>query len=340
MKAAYGKEPFDLKLTLLRLMRQALPMCLWMVAGIVVLFGSYCLKSYVFHTTTYSGKSTFRVEYSDENWSANLTYINYATWNTYIKSEEFQNLLLKYMDDELRSLPAEERKNAYTATVETEIRLVEVISNCKEKGKAEKFAKAIEEAMPAEFPGFCSDVSKMRVIDSARVAETYQDVRPLRAFILSVVVSVVFVFLIFVIKELGCDDIHLPGIFTTRFGIKSLGADCDLAFASNAIALFPEKNVAILPVSENGDVAKLKVDLEKALGEDANVVTYPTPVLSPEALNELKNAKILLAVPYEKGNSGKLQYVLELLAMRELEPMAAVLTDADAWLLNMYYGKM
>lgn len=340
MKSAYGKEPFDLKLTVLRLMRRLPQMCLWMLVGVMVLFGAYCAKNYIFcPPTTYSGISTLRAEYSDEKWSENFSYINYATWNTYIGSEEFQGILLKYMDSELKSLSAETRRDAYRVEVPSDLRVIVVTAKSEKKELTAKLSKAMEEALVAEFPGFCSDVSEMRLIDSAKVSETYRDIRPLRAFFLSLVVSVVFVFLIFAIRELGCDDIHLPGVFASRFGIKSLGADCDSAFESNIKACFAEKKVAVLPVSENGDVTGLKEKMKKALGESATVVAYPAPGLSPEALNELKEETVLLAVPYEKGNSGRLEYVLELLAMREVKPVAAVLTDADEWLLDMYYGK-
>ena len=342
MKAAYGKEPLDLKLIVLRLMVQLPRILMWMALSVVVLFGSYCLKSYVFHgPVTYSGASTFRVEYTDRDWAQNLTYINFATWDTYLSSDAFQEILAKYMDEELLGLPAEERKSMFSADVPSDLRVVVITTESENEELVRKMAEALEEALVAEFPAFCPDVTEVKLLEAATVGQTFRDIRLLRALILSLVVAVIFVLLIFLIGELGCDDIFLPGTFTGRFGIKSLGADSDGTLESNLKAVFAGRRVAVLPVSGTTDTTLLENALKAAGNGDPSMVTVlPAPTLCPDALKEAaKDGEILLAVPCERGNSGELAYALELLAMRDLKPAAAVLTDGDQWLLDRYYGR-
>lgn len=341
MKAAYGKEPFDFKLTVLRLMVQLPQMLLWMCLSVAVLFGGYCLKNYVFcGPVTYSATSTYRVEYRDEDWSRNLTYINFATWNTYLSSDAFQELLASYMDEELRSLPSEVKRNAFSADVPSDLRVVVITAKSEDKKLAQKLSKSLEEALIAEFPAFCTDVTEVKLLNAEDAEETFRDIRPVRALILSIVVAVIFVSLIFLIKELGSDTIYLPGTFAGRFGVKSLGADRDSALESNLKAVVGEGPAAVLPVNESVDTALIEQALKKGPEGERRVTLLPAITLCPEALEQWKGqGSMILAVPCEKGNNGALVYALELLRVRDMEPAGAVLTDADSWLLDRYYGK-
>ena len=86
----YGKEPFDLRLTALRLMRNLNKILLITLAGTLLFGGGYYVKNVLLHTEKeYSATSTYMVEYVNPPKQSGDYYINHMSWNTLVQSEEF-----------------------------------------------------------------------------------------------------------------------------------------------------------------------------------------------------------------------------------------------------------
>ena len=87
----YGKEPFDLRLTFLRLLRRLPFVAAVTLLGTLVFGGGYYVKNVLLQgDRTYAATSVYHVEYAVENQQdiANV-YINEVSWNTYMQSEMF-----------------------------------------------------------------------------------------------------------------------------------------------------------------------------------------------------------------------------------------------------------
>ncbi len=100
MQGSYGKEPFDLRLTVLRMMRRLDKIIMVTLAGTLLFGGGYYVKNVLLRgEPQYSAVSTYKIEYADEDWAQNGTYINATTWNTYVHTEEFLEMVQKHWDE-------------------------------------------------------------------------------------------------------------------------------------------------------------------------------------------------------------------------------------------------
>ena len=90
LQGYYGKEPFDLRLTVLRMLGQWKKIILWTLAGTLLLGGAYCVKNILFRgERQYKAVSIYRVDYGVDDIDANLVMINDYTCNTKVHTEEF-----------------------------------------------------------------------------------------------------------------------------------------------------------------------------------------------------------------------------------------------------------
>ena len=87
----YGKEPFDLKLTILRMLYRLPVIGGLTILGTLLFGGGYYVKNVLLQGPAfYQVVSVYRVEYDvqDEK-DVGQVYINQATWTTYIRSGMF-----------------------------------------------------------------------------------------------------------------------------------------------------------------------------------------------------------------------------------------------------------
>ena len=89
-EGCYGKEPFDLRLTALRLIRNLNKILLITLAGTLLFGGGYYVKNVLLYTEkVYEATSTYMVEYVDPPKQSGDYYINHMSWNTLVQSEAF-----------------------------------------------------------------------------------------------------------------------------------------------------------------------------------------------------------------------------------------------------------
>ena len=90
MEASYGKEPFDLRLLLLRLGRNLWKILALTILGTVLFSGGYYVKNVLLQPDPgYAASSTYKVEYVENPNAAGAYYINEATWNSLLHTGEF-----------------------------------------------------------------------------------------------------------------------------------------------------------------------------------------------------------------------------------------------------------
>ena len=90
MEASYAKEPFDLRLLLLRLGRNLWKILALTILGTVLFGGGYYVKNVLLQPDPgYAASSTYKVEYVENPNAAGAYYINEATWNSLLHTGEF-----------------------------------------------------------------------------------------------------------------------------------------------------------------------------------------------------------------------------------------------------------
>ncbi len=97
-EGSYGKEPFDLRLTVLRLLACADRILLLTLAGTLLFGGGYYVKNVLLRQEKQYGiTSVYRVEYAvEEEKDVGTVYINEMSWNTYLHSQEFLDAVMEY----------------------------------------------------------------------------------------------------------------------------------------------------------------------------------------------------------------------------------------------------
>jgi len=355
-KGNYGKEPFDLRLTVLRFIFHLHWILAFTVAGTLLFGGGYYVKNVIFRPEPhYSATSTYKVDYANENWAQYGTYINETTWNTWVHTKEFLDNVQRHLPEEGASetnISNEELSGMLSAKLASDLRVPSTIVTTDNEGLSVLIAAAVEQTMTEDFAvAVPNDISAIRVIDPALAAEeVLWDVRPVRAFVLSAVLSCFFAIVIFLLKELGDDSVLLPSTLYERYGLKTLGTIHSRELRAN-IDYFCKgmERIAVYPISEcinPTEVSQKLSELDNCLNGEKSMtskpcnrwIPAPTPLLCPDTCSFLRQADGIVLVVKAGSHAGKqLEYVLEFLQQQDCEITCAILWDADERLIKSYY---
>ena len=344
----YGKEPFDLRLTVLRMLRQLHIIAAVTALGTALFGGGYYVKNVLLRTESmYAAKSIYRVEYKmNEDTAVAVIYINEMSWNTYVRAQNFIDALQRRLEsfNQENSLQItvsdEELRRVITAVLESDLRVPFTIVTTESPEKSARIALAVEAVMTEEFPGWIREVESISVIDSGVDAEeVIPDVRPVRALILSAILSCFFAVVTLLLKETGDDSIRLPASLWRRYGLKTVGTLQSRELAENIACFFEGKQrTALCAVQEDVNSAEVLEKLKEKAGELPGWFAVPSPALRPEVCRELREADgILLAVRAGAHAGKRLEHVKEYLEQQDCKITAAILVDADERLIREYF---
>ncbi|MCM1568140.1 MAG: hypothetical protein NC081_01685 [Roseburia sp.] len=345
-KGSYGKEPFDLRLTLLRMLKRIHWILLYILIGTLLLGGGYYIKNVIFRPErTYCATSTYKIEFASPAWAQYGTYINETTWNTWVHTSEFLGYVQQHLSRQEGGveMAAEELSQTLSARLASDLRIPSTLVTTNDPQLSECIAAAVEETMVGEFAeGVSDDIAGIRVIDRGVAREVLWDVRPGRAFVLSAVISALFVGGVFLLKEIGDDSIWLPAVLSSRYGIPCLGTvkspECR---ANMEYLLRGKRRIALCPVREQinmQEAADALRGIEQPGGEPREWLAFPAPPMSAESCESLRQAEgVVLIVKAGEGAGKPLEYVLEFLNCQEVEITGALLWQADERLIRSYY---
>lgn len=366
---SYGKEPFDLRLMVLRLLRNLDILLVATLVGTLLFGGGYYVKNVMLRgEKTYAATSTYKVEYVVDPNEVGAYYINEMSWNTFVDSKEFVDavqlhlgeiangagVVSQFTAEALSGAPLqftnEELEGMISATLASDLRVPATTVTTNNPNLAVIIAKAVEMAMVDEFVENTKEIISIKVIDPAlEASEVIPDVRPVRAFILSAVLSAFFTLLVLLFREIGDDSIWLPTTLRKRYGLASVGTIHSKEFQANMEYLFVDKTkCAVCCADDEIDPNAVLLALQDAelnllsnaenKGKAANWIAAPTPVLCPETSEVLRQMDGVLLVVKAGSHVGKpLEGVLEYLGQQECKITAALLWDADEGLINAYY---
>jgi len=335
----WGKEPFDLKFTILRMIR-CLPAILGATAlGVLLLWGGYYLKNVTFNKDrTYSAEATFFVDYADENWYVNARYFNDYTWNVWLRSDQFAQALKKYLPESAAGKA--DGEDLFVADVPADLRVVVIRSVTKDPETATARIGALKDVLAKDFTEFVEEIREIRMIDSRDAALDLLDLRLGRAFVLAFVVSFLAAFCGFLIREVMRDVFWLPTSLTDRFGLKSLGIPGEKAYAENfRYAFRDKKKVAVCMAGDGLDAETVIKTLRETYEMNAwEFLPVACPLTDPKGAEKLREADGILLVVKAGGVSAQnLGLLLDFLSQQDCPVTAATLWKADAWLVRAYY---
>lgn len=354
-KGYYGKEPFDLRLTVLRMLYKLPVVIAVTLLGSLLFGGGYYVKNVLLRgESLYSVTSRYRVEYAvDEEKDVGTVYINEVSWNTYLQTDLVLDGVRKHMTDmsenagEETGNPVDESllREAMEAVLASDLRVLATVVTTDNPEKSLRIAKALEKALTEEFAEEIREIVSIEVIDAGSSAvEVIPDVRVGRAFILSGVLSCFFVILLLLLQETGDDSIWLPSSLWKRYGLKTVGTPESRELEENLRYFFRQtEGQGVVCVAEEGmDSEEILNQLKEkcpggaAEGLKAVQGCLPGGDLCP-VLREAGG--ILLVVKAGRHAGRHLEHVLEYLEQQDCQVTAALLWGADLRLLRRYYWK-
>lgn len=344
-KGYYGKEPFDLRLTALRMLYR-IPLIIGLtLLGALLLGGGYYVKNVLLRGEgKYSAVSRYRIEYAvEEEKDVGTVYINQMSWNTYLQSELFLDEVQERLARQSGGIEASELGEALEALLESDLRLLTVVVTTDSPEKSVLIAGAVEAAMTEKLAGEIREIEGITVIDAGDTAqEVVPDVRTGRAFILSAVLSCFFAAVVLLLKETGDDSIWLPASLWRRYGLRTVGTPESRELAENLKYFFPQDmGRIVLCGSEEGMELKKALEMlgercPEAVGERWSVAQGS--LFEGDACRRLREADgILLAVPAGRHSGRQLERMLEYLEQQDCAVTAALLWGADERLIRRYY---
>ena len=345
----YGKEPFDLRLTVLRLAANLRVVLVLTIAGTLLFGGGYYVKNVLLNDEKqYSVTYIYRVEYAvEEEKDIGTVYINEMSWNTYLHSQEFLDAVMVRLQDSsvfaegTALITKEEVSESLTAYLASDLRVpsATVVTDSEEKSLF--ISEAVEQVMTRDFPEGIREISDIRVIDAPQTAsEVIPDVRPVRAFALSGILSCFFTVIILLLKETGDDNIWLPATIGKRYGVKVAGTIESPQLSENLHYFYEgKKKVAVCTVQSRIDPAEVLTALRRKDAVDMTEwFAVPSPVLCPESCRVLREAEgILLAVQAGAHAGKQLEHCMEYLGRQDCNITSVMLWDADEKLIKTYY---
>ncbi len=271
----YGKEPFDLRLTMLCMCRR-LPVILSVtLLGTVLFGGGYYVKNVLLRGQCYyTAASVYRVAYAVEEKDVGAVYINQTSWNTYLQSQMFLDAVYVHLTESLEDkadmiYEIPERQvlgEMLQAFLASDLRVPSTAVTTDNPEKSIWIAQAVEAAMTQEFAGAIREIASISVIDSADTAqEVIPDVRVGRAFALSAVLSCFFAVVGVLLQITGEDGFRLPSAIWKRYGVKTAGTIESKELGENLRYFFRSdhgegdflKRVAVCGVQEQVDAAEV-----------------------------------------------------------------------------------
>ena len=266
-KGHYGREPFDLRLTMLRMLYK-LPLILGLtLLGSLVLGGGYYAKNVLLRgESMYSAASRYRIEYAvEEEKDVGTVYINQMSWNTYLRSDMFLESLKEKLTDmsndiELGEIDVSRLGDSLEAVVESDLRLLTVVVSTKSPERSVQIAEAVEAVLTGGFAEEIREIETIKVIEAGNSAnEVVPDVRVGRAFALSAVLSCFFAVLILLLKETGDDGVWLPSTLWKRYGLRAAGTLESKELRENMGYFFSQSSGAVAVCGSQEDIDTSKV---------------------------------------------------------------------------------
>lgn len=341
-------EAFDLRLTVLRLIRNLKWILLMTAAGSLLFGGIYYVKNNLMVEDTYAVTLTCKVVYTDPPTKSGDYYINSATWDSYVDTDAFRQMLMETsifqkMDSVWTELAD---ADALSATVASDITVPSVTVTTRYPERTETLADAVAEVLTGPWAESLDEVASITVIDRTD-AELVVDefYRPVRAFILGAILGAFAAIVGFLLYELSVEGIWLPVTLRRKYGLAALGTVHSGELAENFRYYFTEKNgrmqeIAVCPMDDAVNPESVCEEMRQAgvLRGGQELIPVPAPTLEPESVRTLRGMDgVLLVAAAGSGSGNPLEHVLEYLTEQEIRVTAALLWDADEWLIRSYY---
>lgn len=350
----YGKEPFDLKLMVLRLIKNIWIPLLGTIAGLMLVVGAYYLLTIHGKPRQYEITTTYYVDYATAPWLDATYYINDFTWNTWVKSDELIGSIREKAA--MAETATKEQMQGYlSASLESDLNVPVFTVRTEDVSLTLLLNEALKETL-FEFADRQKEIQEIRVVDTEGPHPVIIDNRTVQALILGSVLGLFFTLVIMGIRYLCDDSIRIPNTFTYRYGIPMLGViECpssmeakdsmeDDSIEKDGCLSAEVREHLKYVFREKGQIAVTATDPDADIQAAVQVLgaeryeSVPWVVGDPGAVTALRKAEgILLLVKAGAYNGKRIEKVLEFLRIQGCTVDGALLWNGDRKLIQAYF---
>ncbi len=332
----YAKEPFDLKLFVLRCIDEIKWILIGALAGALCIGGIYYLKNVTFGgRIPYEITHKLDVEYA-KNPDTNTEYSYYVayTWNDWIKSDVF---LAERLGGNTLGMEPGVFLGYYEMTLPSDVRNPYLVVTHPDKEMAMQMSEVLLTGLTA-FAEEQKEIETITVIDTDGPMLQVRDIRTFRAVVLGAVIGTFFALFAIAFLLIFEESIFLPETFFYRYQIPMVGyVDREGKYSGETKVgiehLFSGmEKIGITAVEPELDLTK-----GKALFENDRAVCLPSVLQVAQALEYLReNEGNLLLVKAGCGNGKAIESVLYLCEVHHVKITAALLVEADSRMIRRY----
>lgn len=336
---SYVREPFDLRLMVLRAVRRLwIPILVSVLTGLAA-GGIYYLVNVIFAGPgEYSASTTYYVEYGISPVTGNeFTYINGYTWNEWVKMDEFTDRVLAVLPE--AGLDKQTLKGCLSAQLPSDLRMPVSRVTAGEPELANELNLALQSAF-LEFGLEMREIDSIKVVDVVEAAPLKKENRLPQAVIIGVLAGAMVTLIVMLVRYLLDESVWIPATFTYRYGVPAIGAVTSGADRLTATAeenfkyIFQNKKIAVTALEPEIDLEAVK----GLLPEAGDVMAVPSVEVRPEGAEKLRLAEaVLLVVKSGADNGRRIERLLDFLKLQDCPVCGALLWQADESLLRAYY---
>lgn len=345
----YGKEPLNIRLFVLQLLRKFPAVLLAAILGALCIGGPYFLVKVTFGPAKeYEAVTDFYIDYALQEDGTQHTYINFATWNQLVKDDVFTDKILLYMAGEGADITKKELCGYLSATVLSDTRIATTTVRTNDPALTMKIERALVQAM-FDFGEQQKEIAEIRILQEPEEASlVIADVRTFRACMVGAV-SFVFVTVLYLCLYYALDEsICIPETFERRFGIPMLGTIRGKELPVVAKKVLKER-AALLTADKGVDLERVKRALADRGIENAETCSLQelfektgtgaaeekiTPI--ENKIERSSGREILLVVKAGVHNGKQIEKMLDLCGKCGMDIAAALLWEADEKLIRAY----
>lgn len=346
-------ETFDLKLFLMKCMKNLWVILACILLGSLVFGGVYYFKNVTMageapNQLTYKYYLTYGVDPSDQQ-----TYSYFAgyTWGDFLRSDASMERILKSLKEsgfsEGIAPNGQDYKSfvegSFTAGLESDLRILYLTVTGKDPKYLEALSLALEQEM-YHFPQDHKEILQVERMSTGNVTTVKPDIRTFRAFVLGAVLGGFFAIFGVGFVSLTEDSFDVPITLQNRFSIPVIGYVTKEGRESRDLSekakfyLDDLKKIAVTSLDHNTKTDALMALIKKSVGEEnREIMAIPGVFDEPEGLKTLVDMDaVLISVEAGKRNGKALSQLVSDLTLADVKIKAFVLTGADEKFIRTY----
>ena len=292
-QSRFAKEPFDLKLFVLRCIDNIKWILFGALAGALLVGGIYYLTN-----VTFGGRIPYQITHKLDVTYANdpdsgLEYSYYVayTWNDWIKSDVFLSEQLK---GNTLNMEAEEFQHYYEMTLPSDVRNPYLVITHPDKDMTEQLSAVLLAGLEA-LAEEQQEIETITVIDTDGPMLQVRDIKTFRAVVLGAVIGTFFALFALAFRLILEESVYLPETFFYRYGIPVAGyVDEEGNYSGETKSGIEYLFAGLEKVGITAVEPELDLTKGQALFENSKAVCIPSVIQIPQSVEYLREMEEVL----------------------------------------------